>query len=367
MGRATCASTTPTRRRRSPSSIKRSSTTSHGSDFGRPRSGTPRIISNSSTSGRATSSPPTSRTSTTRTPQRSRTSAAGTGHRADPARSVTAHPMRTWSCSPACAPANSVMVLGSCEPRSTWQPTTWCCATPCCTGSDGPGTHGIGNDWLIYPTYDWAYGQVDALEGITHSVATLEFGDHRPLYDWFLAHLDLPAAPPTQIEFARLNLTHTVTSKRLLRQLIDTGAVDCWDDPRLPTLQGLRRRGYPPRAIIEFLKHIGVARTNNFSDIELLEPPRANRTCPDRYRRMVGLRSLKVVITNWPDGHVEWVDVANNPERPGDVDPPRAVHRSVVDRTRRLQSRTVSEVLPGQPRRGVGLRNGAPTSPPTPT
>ncbi len=175
-----------------------------------------------------------------------------------------------------------------------------------------------GNDWLIYPTYDWAHGQVDALEGITHSVATLEFGDHRPLYDWFLAHLDLPAAPPTQIEFARLNLTHTVTSKRLLRQLIDTGAVDGWDDPRLPTLQGLRRRGYPPRAIIEFLKHIGVARTNSTVDIELLESfvrTELNRTAQ---RRMVVLRPLKVVITNWPDGHVEWVDVANNPERPGD-------------------------------------------------
>jgi glutaminyl-tRNA synthetase len=171
-----------------------------------------------------------------------------------------------------------------------------------------------GTDWLLYPTYDWAHGQVDALEGITHSIATLEFADHRPLYDWLLAHLDLPAAPPTQIEFARLNLTHTVTSKRQLRQLIDSSAVDGWDDPRMPTLRGLRRRGYPPTAITAFLKHIGVAKTNSTVDIELLESfvrTELNRTA---IRRLVVLDPLRVVVTNWPEGHVEWVDIANNPE-----------------------------------------------------
>jgi glutaminyl-tRNA synthetase len=175
-----------------------------------------------------------------------------------------------------------------------------------------------GTDWLIYPTYDWAHGQVDALEGVTHSIATLEFADHRPLYDWLLAHLDLPQAPPTQIEFARLNLTHTVTSKRQLRQLVDSAAVDGWDDPRMPTLRGLRRRGYPPTAITAFLKHIGVAKTNSTIDIELLESfvrTELNRTA---LRRLVVLKPLRVVVTNWPDDRVEWVDIANNPEDPDD-------------------------------------------------
>ena len=128
-----------------------------------------------------------------------------------------------------------------------------------------------GTDWIIFPTYDWAHGQSDAIEGVTHSICTLEFDSHRPLYDWCLNQLDLPQEKPEQTEFARLNLTHTVTSKRRLRELVEDGSVDGWDDPRMPTLRGLRRRGYPPQAIRAFMDHIGVAKSNSVHDIELLE------------------------------------------------------------------------------------------------
>ena len=171
-----------------------------------------------------------------------------------------------------------------------------------------------GDAWIIYPTYDWAHGQSDAIEGVTHSICTLEFDSHRPLYDWCLEHLDLPYERPEQTEFARLNLTHTVTSKRKLRQLVDDGRVDGWDDARMPTLRGIRRRGYPPAAIRAFMDHIGVAKTNSTHDIELLESfirTECNRTA---LRRMAVLRPLKLVITNWPDGQVEMVEAMNNPE-----------------------------------------------------
>ena len=128
-----------------------------------------------------------------------------------------------------------------------------------------------GRDWCIFPTYDWAHGQCDAIEGVTHSLCSLEFDAHRELYDWYLEHLPLAADRPRQYEFARLNLTHTVTSKRGLAALVEGGLVDGWDDPRLPTLRGLRRRGYPPEAIRAFCAHIGVARVNGVHEIELLE------------------------------------------------------------------------------------------------
>ncbi len=180
-----------------------------------------------------------------------------------------------------------------------------------------------GNAWCIYPTYDWAHGQSDAIEGVTHSFCTLEFDSHRPLYDWFLEHLPLPYDRPRQTEFARLDLTHTVTSKRRLAQLVTDGTVDGWDDPRLPTLRGLRRRGYPASAIREFCSFIGVSRTNSRHEIELLESfvrTELNRTAP---RRMAVLRPLRLVLENWPsddDGRprVEWVEVTNNPENPDD-------------------------------------------------
>ena len=168
-----------------------------------------------------------------------------------------------------------------------------------------------GNAWCIYPTYDWAHGQSDAIEGVTHSLCTLEFAGNRQLYDWYLEQLPLPGDRPRQTEFARLNLTHTVMSKRAL---IDGGLVDGWDDPRLPTLRGLRRRGYPPEAIRAFCAHIGVARINGTHEIELLES--FVRTHHNRFalRRMAVLRPLEVVIDNWPAGHLEYRQAVNNPE-----------------------------------------------------
>ena len=183
--------------------------------------------------------------------------------------------------------------------------------------------HRTGDQWHIYPTYDWAHGQSDAIDGVTHSLCSLEFDSHRPLYDWFLEQLPLPYDQPRQIEFARLEFTHTVTSKRKLAQLVADGVVDGWDDPRMPTLRGVRRRGYPASAIRDFCQFIGVSRTNSRQQIELLESfvrTTLNRTAQ---RRMAVLRPIEVVITNWPtdaDGNpvVEDVELVNNPEDPAD-------------------------------------------------
>ena len=183
--------------------------------------------------------------------------------------------------------------------------------------------HRTGDRWVIYPTYDWAHGQSDAIEGTTHSLCTLEFDSHRPLYDWYLEQLPLPYEQPYQTEFARLELTHTVTSKRKLAQLVRDGVVDGWDDPRLPTLRALRRRGYPAKAIRDFCAFIGVARTNSRHQIELLESfvrTELNRTAP---RRMAVLRPLRLQITNWPtdvagEPVVEQFEVVNNPENDAD-------------------------------------------------
>ena len=176
--------------------------------------------------------------------------------------------------------------------------------------------HRTGDAWHIYPTYDWAHGQSDAIEGVTHSLCTLEFDAHRPLYDWFLEHLPLVGDAPRQTEFARLELTHTVTSKRRLAGLVHDGIVDGWDDPRMPTLRGLRRRGYPAAAIRDFCSYIGVSRTNSRHQIELLEWFVRDHLNRDALRRMAVLRPLRLVITDWPDGHVDTVDVVNNPEDP---------------------------------------------------
>jgi len=174
--------------------------------------------------------------------------------------------------------------------------------------------HRTEDRWVIYPTYDWAHGQSDAIEGVTHSLCTLEFADHRPLYDWCLEHLELPHDKPEQTEFARLGLTHTVMSKRLLRTLVEDGVVDGWDDPRMPTLRGMRKRGYPPEAIRAFVDEIGVAKTNSTVEIELLESHVRRHHNAHALRRMVVLDPVKVVITNWPDGQVEHVEAVNNPE-----------------------------------------------------
>jgi glutaminyl-tRNA synthetase len=173
-----------------------------------------------------------------------------------------------------------------------------------------------GNEWPIYPTYDWAHGQSDAIEGVTHSLCSLEFDTRRPLYDWFLDHLPLPSDQPRQTEFARLNLTHTITSKRKFQQLVAEGSVDGFDDPRMPTLRGLRRRGYPPAAIRAFCGHIGVARVNGTHEIELLESFVRDELNRVALRRMAVLRPLRLVIDNWPTGQVEWRPAVNNPEDP---------------------------------------------------
>jgi glutaminyl-tRNA synthetase len=172
-----------------------------------------------------------------------------------------------------------------------------------------------GDAWSIYPTYDFAHGQSDAIEGVTHSLCTLEFEDHRPLYDWLLEHLPVPSRP-RQYEFARLNLSHTILSKRRLIQLVEEGHVRGWDDPRMPTLAGLRRRGVPPAAIREFARRIGVAKADNLVDVALLEHcvrELLNRTAE---RRMAVLRPLQVVLENYPEGQTEQFEAVNNPEDP---------------------------------------------------
>ena len=178
--------------------------------------------------------------------------------------------------------------------------------------------HRTGDQWVLYPTYDWAHGQSDAIEGVTHSLCSLEFDSHRALYDWYLEHLPLPGDQPRQTEFARLELTYTVTSKRKLRKLIDDGVVEGWDDPRLPTLRALRRRGYPVSAIRNFCEFIGVAKTNSRHEIELLEWFIRNELNRTALRRMAVLQPIKLVVSNWPQGHVERIELVNNPENPAD-------------------------------------------------
>jgi glutaminyl-tRNA synthetase len=175
--------------------------------------------------------------------------------------------------------------------------------------------HRTGDKWCVYPMYDWAHGQSDSIEGITHSICTLEFEDHRPLYDWFLDALGI--FHPQQIEFARLKLSHTLLSKRKLLRLVNGGYVAGWDDPRMPTLSGLRRRGYPSAAIRDFCERIGVAKANSIIDIALLEHcvrDYLNRHAP---RVMAVLRPLRLVIDNYPEGQVEELEAENNPEDPG--------------------------------------------------
>jgi len=171
-----------------------------------------------------------------------------------------------------------------------------------------------GDTWCIYPMYDWAHGQSDSIEGVTHSLCTLEYEDHRPLYDWYLDALGI--FHPQQIEFARLNLSHTVMSKRKLLQLVEGGFVSGWDDPRMPTLAGLRRRGYTPESIRDFCERIGVAKADNMVELALLEHCVREDLNRRAERRMAVVRPLKLVITNYPAGKVEQLDAVNNPEDP---------------------------------------------------
>lgn len=174
--------------------------------------------------------------------------------------------------------------------------------------------HRTGDKWCIYPMYDFAHGQSDSIEGITHSLCSLEFEVHRPLYDWYIENLEI--FPSKQTEFARLNLNYTVMSKRKLLRLVEEGVVDGWDDPRMPTLSGLRRRGYTPKSVREFIDRVGVAKRENVIDVGLLEwalRDDLNRVAP---RVMGVLNPIKLVITNYPEGEVEWLPSVNNPEDP---------------------------------------------------
>ena len=176
--------------------------------------------------------------------------------------------------------------------------------------------HRTGNDWCIYPMYDWAHGLEDSIEKITHSLCTLEFQDHRPIYDWFLDQLDV--YHPQQIEFARLNLSYTVMSKRKLKKLVDDNLVSGWDDPRMPTISGFRRRGYSPKSIQNFMFEVGIAKRDNVMEIAKLESTLRedlNKRCE---RRMAVLNPLKVVITNYPEDQVETLKAVNNPENESD-------------------------------------------------
>jgi len=170
-----------------------------------------------------------------------------------------------------------------------------------------------GTDWCIYPTYDFAHGQTDAIEHVTHSLCTLEFADHRPLYDWFIENLPVPAKPH-QYEFSRLNLTNTVLSKRRLIQLVEEGHVNGWDDPRMPTISGLRRRGFPAAAIRDFAGRVGITRSDNVIEFALLEHCTRELLNKKSNRFMAVLNPLKVVIENYPEGQSEELDAVNNPE-----------------------------------------------------
>ncbi len=172
-----------------------------------------------------------------------------------------------------------------------------------------------GTKWFIYPSYDFAHGQSDAIEHITHSICTLEFEDHRPLYDWFLENLPVPSKPH-QYEFARLNLTYTLLSKRVLTELVKGGHVEGWDDPRMPTIAGYRRRGVPAEAIRDFVKRIGVAKANSVVDLGLLEFSIREVLNKSAQRRMAVLRPLKVVIENYPEGKTEELEAVNHPDKP---------------------------------------------------
>lgn len=175
-----------------------------------------------------------------------------------------------------------------------------------------PPHHRTGDTWKIYPMYDWSHGQNDSMEGITHSLCSLEYENHRPLYEWFLEQLGV--FKPRQIEFARLNMNYTVMSKRKLRRLVEESHVSGWDDPRMPTLRGMRRRGYTAEAILDFIRRVGVAKNYSVSDVALLEECVRDDLNKHALRRMAVIRPLKVVIDNYPDDLVEEMNAVNNPE-----------------------------------------------------
>ncbi len=200
--------------------------------------------------------------------------------------------------------------------------------------------HRQGTKWCIFPMYDFAHPIQDAIEGITHSLCSLEYEDHRPLYNWVIEHAGLPHKP-RQIEFSRLNLTYTVMSKRFLRSLVEGGLVDGWDDPRMPTLCGLRRRGYTPAAILDFIDRIGVAKSNSTVDIELLEHCLREELNKTAKRRIAVLNPVKVTVTNYPEDKKEFFDLPNNPS-----DPDAGTRRVPFTRTLYVDSDDVSLAPP---------------------
>lgn len=216
--------------------------------------------------------------------------------------------------------------------------------------------HRTGDQWCIYPMYDFAHGQSDSIEGVTHSLCDIAYEAHRPLYEWFLTELEM--YQPRQIEFARLKLTYTVLSKRYLKQMVTEGLVNGWDDPRMPTLSGMRRRGYPPEAIREFIDRVGVAKNESVADISLLEycvREQLNRTAP---RVMGVLNPIKVIIDNYPEGLVEEVEAINNPE-----DPAAGTRKVPFSRVLYIEQDDFREVPPPKyyrlaPGREVRLRYG---------
>ncbi len=215
--------------------------------------------------------------------------------------------------------------------------------------------HRTGDEWCIYPMYDYAHGQSDSIENITHSMCTLEFADHQPLYRWFIEQLGI--FPSRQYEFDRLNLTYTVLSKRKLLQLVQEKYVSGWDDPRMPTLSGIRRRGFTPEAIRTFITSVGASRTNGVVDIEMLEHFQRDDLNRHARRAMAVLRPLKVVIDNYPEGQEEFVDVANNPE-----DPEAGTRKVPFSREIYIEQDDFREVPPPKyyrlsPGREVRLRN----------
>ncbi len=217
--------------------------------------------------------------------------------------------------------------------------------------------HQSGDKWCIYPSYDFTHGQSDALEGVTHSICTLEFEDHRPLYEWFIANLPVPAQPK-QYEFARLNLNYTVTSKRKLKFLVDEGAVNGWNDPRMPTISGLRRRGYTPASIRNFCDMIGVTRSNGVVDMGMLEAAIREDLDSNAPRAMCVIDPLKLTITNMPEGEVEWFELPAHPK-----DEAMGVRKVPFTRNLLIEREDFAEVPPKKwkrlaPGEAVRLRGG---------
>ena len=206
--------------------------------------------------------------------------------------------------------------------------------------------HHTGPKWCIYPMYDFAHCLSDYIEGITHSICTLEFEVHRPLYDWILENLDLPRPLPHQYEFARLSLGYTVMSKRKLMQLVNENLVSGWDDPRMPTISGIRRRGVTPEACGNFAYNIGITKYNGITDVAVLEHAIREDLNKRALRRLAVLRPIKVVITNYPEGKTEELDAINNPEDPRRRHAQGPVQPRTVHRAGRFQGSAAAEIFP---------------------